>query len=599
MYKNTTMALFFRCLFFFLTATVLHASGVSYRVDFEGLDDANTLKTIKAISQLTSLKKHPPASTNALRYRAESDVPELLKALHAHGYYEATVDIRLDESGEQTRVVVSIRPGPVYVLETFEIRLYSGEEKQEIDSPNTKLHHLGVRLGKPALAQKIIEAELILLQNLSDCGYPLATVDHREVIVDGSMKDVRVLLEVQAGPRTHFGEMEIEGNTRVSSKVIEQKISWDEGDLYNSSLVACTQRTLFNTGLFSSVLITHADDVSEDHALKMHIEVAESKHRSISIGASYQTFFGPGITFGWEHRNISGLGRKLSFQGDITKRSHSGIAVYLISDFQRIGQDYLWQAQAIHEEIIPYSLRSYSLMNRLDRIVNDWLRVSAGGKFEKLYVTSSAHNGTYWLLEFPLYARWSTANNLLNPTRGITVEYLVTPSVNLENSSNSYLVQKLTQSVYWPVTKSEAVVLAQQITVGSIVSDSLDVIPLPKRFLGGSEDELRGYRYLTVSPLNSHHKPLGGRSAIFYTFETRFRVTQTIGLVPFFDLGNVYFNPLPTFKGKWFTSTGLGFRYFSFVGPLRLDLAFALNRRKDLDPPDPPYRILLSMGQTF
>jgi translocation and assembly module TamA len=153
---------------------------------------------------------------------------------------------------------------------------------------------------------------------------------------------------------------------------------------------------------------------------------------------------------------------------------------------------------------------------------------------------------------------------------------------------------------YFPVVGGrpgkEILVLAQQIMVDSIISTDLDAVPVPKRVLGGSDQDLRGYKYHSVSPLHHHHRPIGGRSAIFYTFETRFRVSSTIGLVPFFDLGSVYLTPFPKMDEKWFKSVGLGFRYFTFLGPLRLDWAFPLDRRKHIDP---KYRILFSIGQTF
>ena len=105
------------------------AAGVAYTVNFEGLDDSSALKTIKSVCQLTLLKKHAPTSINALRYRAEADIPEILKVLHAHGYYEATVEVSVEELYEQIKVNVVISPGPVYKIETYNINLYSGEEK--------------------------------------------------------------------------------------------------------------------------------------------------------------------------------------------------------------------------------------------------------------------------------------------------------------------------------------------------------------------------------------------------------------------------------------------------------------------------------------
>jgi translocation and assembly module TamA len=133
------------------------------------------------------------------------------------------------------------------------------------------------------------------------------------------------------------------------------------------------------------------------------------------------------------------------------------------------------------------------------------------------------------------------------------------------------------------------------LTLGGFWSNGLNGVPLSKRYLGGTEQELRGYRYRTVSPLK-HHKPEGGRSAVYFTLEARFRISRTIGLVPFFDMGNVYKTPYPTRKGQWHKSTGLGIRYFTFMGPFRLDVAFPLDRRKGIDP---VYKVLVSIGQTF
>jgi translocation and assembly module TamA len=234
-------------------------------------------------------------------------------------------------------------------------------------------------------------------------------------------------------------------------------------------------------------------------------------------------------------------------------------------------------------------------MNRIDRKLSERMRFSIGGQGERLYVTSSAQNGNYWLVELPIYLRYSTANHLLNPTSGFIVEYTTTPSLNITDVQDFYLVNQFSESSYHAFNKSEWIVFAQKLTVGSILSESLHAIPLSNRYLGGSEIDLRGYRYRTVSPLK-HKKPIGGRSAIYFTAETRFRITKKIGLVPFFDLGRVGTSILPDWQGKWYKSTGLGIRYFSFMGPFRIDIAFPLNRRRGIDP---VYKVLVSIGQTF
>lgn len=586
----------YRFLLFVFLPALLFAEGIPYSVDFEGLDDSSILRTIKSTSQLVSLNKRYPASINALRYRAESDVPEMIKVLHAYGYYDATVSIRLEELTEEAQVIVAIDPGPIYILQDYTIRLYEGTIENAIECDRVNLEEIGIVLGTPALAKNILESEMDLLENLSICGYPLASIEKREILVDGQTKTLHVNLEIDTGPLARFGPVCICGQTDVCPELIERKIVWCQGERYNSCLVEKTQKALMDTGLFCSVLITHEDALQDNGELALQIEVTESKHRSVSIGVSYQTVFGPGVTFGWEHRNLGGMGRKLSVHGDITKRSHSGIANYLITDFRRIGQDFIAQAQAMHESITPYSLRSYNFISRVERKIGKRLRLSIGGKIDRLYITESAVNGNFVVAEAPIYVRWSTANDLLDPTAGTTFESITTPSINIGSAKHFYMLQEFSQSVYTKLSRRARILLAQKLTLGTILCESIKAIPLSKRFLGGSEEELRGYRYRTVSPLRHDHKPLGGRSAVYYTCELRFRVDENTGLVPFLDMGNVYSQMYPTFKGRWLKSAGLGYRYYSFMGPLRLDVAFPLDRRKRLDP---RYKIFVSIGQTF
>lgn len=571
-------------------------AGVSYTVQYLGIDESAVVKTLRATTQLSTLKKRPPDSINAVRYRAESDIPAILKVLHAYGYYEAQVNIQVQEGFEHVLVLVNIDPGPSYKIASFDIEMYESEPGHPTECPPISLEQIGITLGRTMRAEKEIHAELKILKLLSECGYPLASIAHRDIVVDGETKTVRITIEVKAGPFSRFGPLTVEGSKRVKPLFFEEKLEWKQGESYNSTLVDDTQKALIDSGLFSSVIITHGETLEAREELPMHIEVAESKPRSINLGVSYQTYYGPGITFGWENRNMAGLGQRLSLQGDFTKRSHTGLATYLFPNFGRIGQDYVWQAQAMHENILPFSERTYNLTNRLERRVGKKIRLSFGAKAERLYVTSSAQNGEYWLLEAPLYFAWDGSNSLLNPTEGILFEYTGSPTLNLQQLKDVYFSNVFALAHYLPFNRKHSFVLAQKLTIGSIFSKNEPLIPLSKRFYGGSEEDLRGYAYQSVSPLAAHHKPYGGRSEFFYTLETRFRVSKTIGLVPFFDMGNVYTEILPTFAGKWLKSAGIGVRYFSFMGPFRLDVGFPLEKRKDIDK---NYRILVSIGQTF
>jgi translocation and assembly module TamA len=576
----------------FLLPTVM-ASCLEYAVHFIGLSDKEALNAVKSASFLTTLKNRPPPSLNALRFRADADIPDMVKALHSHGYYEAAVTVRVQEEEDEVQIFVMILPGPVYTIKEFKTEVFS--EGVPFVCQSLEPQNLGINLGEPAVTAKILDGEQKALALLGECGYPLSSIENEEMIADYADKTFSVSLKIEAGPLSKFGATALYGAPHVKKKFFDNKISWKEGEVYDRRLIEKTQKKLLDTGLFSSIVIAHDPSLNDQQELPMRIDATETKRRSINLGASYQTFFGLGATFGWENRNVSGMGRKLSLQGDVTAHTHTGTGTFFVPDFWKIDQDYSFQAQALQESIYAYHQRSYSVTNRIERRIDTKYRVSIGAKVERILVSNSVRNGTFTLLEIPLYFRWSSANNLLNATRGATLEFKTIPSVNFRHGNRYYLFSSVVYTCYFPIVGEELLVLAQQIMVDSILSQNLNAVPVPKRVLGGSDQDLRGYRYHTVSPLRGR-KPIGGRSGIFYTFETRLRVSKTIGLVPFFDLGCVYLTPLPKMHEKWFKSAGLGIRYFTFLGPLRLDLAFPLDRRKHIDP---LYRVLFSIGQTF
>ena len=586
MYKNF-------CLLTLLSPLLLFGEPIDYSTEFIGLNNKAALKTLKSVSHLVSLKDKSPESINALRYRAESDIPEMMKALRSYGYYEASISIELDEQPREIQVFVLIVPGPQYTLGEYVIHLHPEGAYLPEESLDPK--NLGLEPGMPVLSMKIVEAEQKALTVLEDHGYPLASVEKREMVADGKTKTFSVSLDLQTGPFSLFGLTDIRGEKNVKKTFINRKIAWKENEPYTASLVEKTQTALMDTGLFTSVLVTHPEGLGAGGHLPMTVDVLENKRRSINGGVSYQTFFGPGVTFGWENRNIGGMGRRLTLQADATRKTHSGAVTFLAPDFYQLEQDYVAQAQAMNETIYTYFQRSYSVTNRVEKRIDTRYRLSCGVKLERIFVKKSIANGLFTLLEVPLYFRWSSANNLLNPSRGNTIEYKAIPSTSLSQLNQYYISQTLTYTHYTPWKEGKFFILAQKVLFQSIFSKDLSAIPLPKRVLEGTDQEMRGYRYKTVSPLRDG-KPLGGRSGVFYTIETRFRLNKTLGLVPFFDIGNVCLTVLPQPKGKWFKSAGLGIRYFSFIGPLRLDVAVPLDRRKGIDP---HYRLLISMGQTF
>jgi translocation and assembly module TamA len=183
----------------------------------------------------------------------------------------------------------------------------------------------------------------------------------------------------------------------------------------------------------------------------------------------------------------------------------------------------------------------------------------------------------------------------LDPTSGYSIHLKSVPSLQLKPPHFAYCPTTFISTFYLPFQEDHRFVVAGKLTVGSIFGTSRHTIPPSERFYAGNENTLRGYGYETVSPLKDH-KPIGGRSIMVLSLEARMRLSETLGLVGFYEIGNVYSSPAPQFNHEQLQSAGVGVRYHTAVGPIRLDFAFPLNRRPKVDG---PFQAYLSIGQSF
>jgi translocation and assembly module TamA len=568
---------------------------LSYDVNFVGLDDSACLKAIKSTSDLINLQKRPPASINGLKFRIESDFPALLKVMRAFSYYDASFSYEILTDRDPIQVMIYIDPGDPYKLASYEVFHGACQELAEVEGCTVFIpENLGLSVGRPAHSVDIVNAELQVLTELSRCGYPLAFIDKRRIEIDKAQKEMDAAVCVQEGPRSKFGPSFFFGLKNIRPRFIERRITWKEGELYNSDHLVETQVKLLKTDLFSSVYISHGEQLDEMGELPMKIRFTEAKHKQLSMGAYYATIDGPGASFTWTNRNFRGMGEVINITGDFSKRFLAGEFSYKKPDFLTVDQTYRAQVGLAREKIHPYLAFTYYLDQFIERKFDQKRTFSVGLELEHILVTKSATDGTYCLISLPLFVKYDNSNHPLDPSGGFTIVYSTTPYQSLFHGHQHFVKQRLTGTCYFPLTPRKKMVLALRAQLGSIAGAQRKNVPLTKLFLGGTEDELRGYRYMSVSPLNHKHQSLGGRSALYATAELRFRF-GVFGVVPFADFGTVTSGELPRFDAKWFKSVGIGARYFAYFGPIRLDIGFPLNRRSF----DPHFQIYASAGQAF
>jgi translocation and assembly module TamA len=580
---------FILILFLLLTNTIAYAeSDYAYRVEFTGLKDEEAQSLLMRESELVRLIDSPPSTAATLQHRVDDDIVILLKALQSLAYYNASIKPYIDKTTSPITIRLEVNTGPIYFFSAFNIIP---------PCEGIALDDLGIEIGSVAYPAAIIEAEESLIALLEKRGYPLAKISQREVIADVANRMISVNLILNTGPQAFFGETDICGNKDLLPIFFCRKIVWQEGCLYDPRLVQRTFNNLELSGLFSSINITHDEETLEDGSLPMHITVTDAKRRSVGFGAGYATDLGFGLTADWQHRNISGRGDRLTFTANVWQIRQDGSVRYTLPDFLQPRQDLIWTLELEHEDVRAFREISFSLSGIIERQLNDRLRVSGGGMYTRLRNTHSNNNRTFTLIKAPLQLFWNGADRMMDPTKGLTVHVKVTPTMQTESPCFFYTYNWLNLTAYKPLDCNERVILAGRACFGSIWGATKHSIPPSERFYAGSDNLLRGYHYLTVSPLNEDKKkPIGGRSLMLFSLEARMRIKDPFGLVFFYDIGNVYSSSFPRIGHKQRQSAGVGVRYHTPVGPIRLDVAVPFNPRKHLDK---GFQVYFSIGQSF
>ncbi len=572
------------------------AAKLHYDVHFYGVTDPALLKAMQDSSELVQMQERPPATINGLHYRAKSDMSNLLKTLKAFAYYDSELFYEIRPEGNQLQVDIFTYMGPLFRLRTYDVVHADCTKPLSLSRCLFCLEDLGLEIGQGADSTSIVRAETAVLNELARCGYPLAYIDKRRVLVDMTDAEVDVAVCVQEGPLAKFGPSSLFGLKSVDPRFIERKIAWREGEVFDLDLVDKTQERLLKSDLFSSVIVSHAEELDDEGELPMKLRLAESKHRTLSLGVFYATVDGPGGSLSWTNRNLRGMGEQLSIDAEGSVRFVGGTILYRKPDFLRYDQTFSMQGEVSRENIQPYLAFTYGESNFLERRFDEARTFTVGLTGEYISVHKSANNGNFFLLGLPMTWKYDGSNSPMDPTKGTLFSYSATPYQSLQNGHVHFVKQRLVINFYFPLMENRRVVLALHTEFGSIAGTRQNEVPLPKLFLGGSQDDLRGYTYKTVSPLNKRGDPLGGRSAILTSVELRLRITETIGLVPFADFGTVTLQEWPQVNAKWYKSVGGGLRYYTFFGPLRLDVGFPLDPREGIDTWG---KVYASIGQCF
>lgn len=576
-----------------------------YSVTIEAPDaDDNLRKRLENASGLKADEDRPVSGSLGLMAKTRADREQLVAALYGDARYDGVVTVSI-----QGRDIDSLPPdaeftGPQPIPVTIHVepgRKYTlGNIRLEGDAADLLGADYGLIVGGDASSGAILKAEAAIVRALKEEGRPLARVTGREVVADHASTMLDVTLTVAAGPVAGYGETTVEGTEAVDRDFTRYMTGLQRGHQYSPEEMDRARDRLLGLEVFNSVTVRETEALDADGNIPINVEVSERKFRYLGLGATASNTEGLGLEGYWGHRNLFGRAEKLRITGSI-----SGIGANDISElnynagimFEKPGvvgpaSKFFTNLNTVYEHPDAYDRFSVKGEVGLSYELTRQQSVSAEVALDYSRITDSFGKHEYLIASVPLQYVFDNRDSKLNPTKGFRFLAYAEPSYDLKGGA-AFVKLKGEGSAYRALDEAGKFVAAGRVGLGSILGASLPEVPADRRFYAGGGGSVRGYAYQGIGP-KDNGQPIGGLSWFETSVELRYQMTDTIGVVPFVDAGTVSTKQFPDFSDVK-VGAGVGLRYITPFGPLRVDAAVPLNR----SPGDPDFGIYAGIGQAF
>ncbi|MCW2337558.1 translocation and assembly module TamA [Sphingobium sp. B2D3A] len=566
----------------------------------DGKDIVSQFKSLSALEDGDG-KADNGAMINA---RLEEDQKLLVDILSSQGFFDATVRGSLELPEQDSKgpitVILQATPGPRYHL--GEIRF----DAPPVQPEDLITRAFRPRSGDPIVAERILGAEANIAVTLPENGYPFVNVGQRDIVLDPETEAGDYTLPITPGPRSSFGDIVVEGEKPVFEADHIQKIArFRKGELYDSRKIDDLRQALIATGLLSVGSVTPrpsgepAGDGTDYATLIVNQEAGPA--RTLAAQAGYGTGQGVKVEGSWTHRNMFPPEGALIVQGTAgTLEQGLGVS-FRRSNAGKRDRSVELGIDARHSNFDAFEAFTGRLYGRIAyESTPIWQkRLTYNFGFELLGSNEQDYNfdagelrrRTYYVAALPGQVTFDTSNSLLDPTRGFRISAWLSPEASLGSGAQTYARALLEGTGYYPV--SDGFVLAGRARVGMIGGAAREQIAPSRRFYGGGGGSVRGFGYQELGPKDPDARPIGGRSLVEAAAEVRYRFGD-YGIVGFIDGGQVYTSQVPRFD-DWRFGVGIGGRFYTNFGPMRLDVATPINRQ----PGESRISVYVSIGQAF
>ncbi len=581
---------------------------VAYRVQVEGLEAADKqtdVDLLDAFNALSALRKGKGSAGNLamIRARLAEDSQLLQTILAEQGWYSPAIRSRIiapaqSANGEVT-ARLSVDPGRRYAFSEIVI------DAPPIDPPDLIQRNLGLHVGAPLLAEQVLAEEARVAVALPENGYPFAELGERDIVLDREAGTGRYVLPVRPGPRGRFNGFTTSGKLAFGTDHLQVLSRFQPGELYDSRKVDDLRKALVATGLFSAVSVEpeRSGEAVGDGSEYVTLDVKQEAGPPRTIAGTVGYATGQGLTAkaSWTHRNMFPPEGALILQGLAGTQEQGLGATFRRANAGARDRTVELTVEAFRTDYEAYDAYTGRIAGRISRDSTPlWqkrltyafgVEALATGETDFDPATGDRTRRAYYVAGANGQLGLDSTDDLLNPTRGYRLTGLIQPEATLNKGFNPYVRGRIEASAYQPVT--DALVIAGRVRVGMIHgADLQDIAPSRRLYVGGG-GSVRGYGYHTLGEVAPDGRPTGGRSSAEGSLEARYRFGY-YGVVAFIDAGQAWRETMPQFNDLRY-GVGIGGRFYTYFGPVRLDIATPLGRKAD----EGRFNVYVSIGQAF
>ena len=550
---------------------------------------------------------------------ALSDYRNLVGLLFDAGYYGPEISIRVNgrEAAEIDpfripadidSVEIRIDPGP---------RFRFGQAEVAPRAPGAEADPIvpGFARGETARASVVGNAANAGVREWRREGHATATVDGQTVIADHPARELDVSVRLAPGPQLRFGRLTIDNRAnpqggQVSRRRIEQIMGFPQGEVFSPDALRVAVDRVRRTGVWRTVTVQQAETPNADGTLDYSMTLIEEQPRRFGVSAEYSTVDGLGLSGFWLHRNLFGGAERLRISG--TAENIGSDAVGFGDD--RGGEDYsasirltrpgtfgpdndafLFGDVAVENEP-DYDETSVTFGLGVKRYFtrNFYAQVAGGLRYSDVDDTFGERQ--FYHAVFPSELEWDRRDDPGDPSRGFYVFWDLEPFVALDGDSQTGVFSDLDTRAYFSIGGDRRTTFAARAQIGNVAFSDLDATPPDYLFFSGGGDTVRGHGYQSLGITQPNGRDSGGRSFLGLSGEIRQDITDAIGAVAFVDVGYISAEEIIDTDAESHTGVGVGVRYGTPIGPVRVDIATPYS---DEDDRWRAYELYIGVGQAF